>query len=294
MKSLKKQIDPLVRLLDDPEPEIFGNVKDRLLSLGNDAVPHLMKGWEETENGLVQDRIEKIIHQIQFDALKADLKIWTLNESSDLLKGAILAARFQYPELDENKILKAVERIKKDVWLELKDDLTALERVKILNHIFFDVHGFGGNTLNYHDPSNSFINNVLETKKGNPLTLSLLYSVIAQDLHIPIYGVNLPEHFILAYLGEDEPITLEGTKIKNPGTRILFYINAFSLGTVFSHKEIDSFLKQLKIEPRKYYYEPCTNAEIIQRMFRNLNYSFKKQGKEEKMSELDQLIATLD
>ncbi|KAF5277932.1 hypothetical protein FQR65_LT15898 [Abscondita terminalis] len=63
--------------------------------------------------------------------------------------------------------------------------------------------GLSGNTANYHDPQNSYLNKVLESKKGNPITLACIYCVIAQRLDIPIYGVNLPKHFVLAYMNEE-------------------------------------------------------------------------------------------
>jgi regulator of sirC expression with transglutaminase-like and TPR domain len=102
----------------------------------------------------------------------------------------------------KKNLRKQVQQIKHDVWLEINDELTAMEKVKIINHILFDVHQFSGNIANYHAPQNSFINSVLETKKGNPVSLGILYMIIAQELQIPIYGVNLPEHFIVAYVDE--------------------------------------------------------------------------------------------
>jgi hypothetical protein len=88
-------------------------------------------------------------------------------------------------------------------------DLNPTEKVKILNYILYQVHGFKGNVDSYHDPSNSFLNQVLETKKGNPILLAVLYILIAQRLNIPIYGVNLPQHFVLAYLEEKGKSNLE-------------------------------------------------------------------------------------
>ena len=294
-----KELIHLIKLLDDTDEDIFSHVEEKLLSFGPDAIPVLEDAWSKSFDVLLQGRIEKIVHKIQFDALKAELKIWTLNESSNLLKGAILAARYQYPDLKEKTISDQVEKIKKDVWLEINDKLTALEKVKILNKIFFDVHGFAGNTTNYHAPQNSFINIVLETKRGNPLLLALIYSVIAQDLHIPIYGVNLPEHFVLAYLDTSETLLGKEKKIvrlkeKKPERSILFYINAFSKGSVFSVGDIHSFLKQLKINPEPEYFAPCTNIAIIQRMFRNLSFSYSKLGFAEKIEEINELMGSLE
>jgi regulator of sirC expression with transglutaminase-like and TPR domain len=135
----------------------------------------------------MQQRIENIIHKIQLDDLSRELQQWTENGSVDLMKGALLVARYQYPDLNEEQILNTLEKIKKDAWLEMNPNLTALEQIKILNHIFFEVHGFSGNTQNYHAPQNSFINIALETKKGNPLMLAILYLEVARSAEIPVY-----------------------------------------------------------------------------------------------------------
>jgi regulator of sirC expression with transglutaminase-like and TPR domain len=287
-----KELHALINLLDDPDENVYGMVKDKLLSLGHDVIPILENVWEMGDpfNNLVQIRIETIIHKIQFDNIFNQLRNWSKEGAGDILTGALLIARYQYPDLDENKIKLKIDQMMRDVWIELNDHLTALEKVRVLNHIIFDVHGFSGNTTNYHAPQNSYLNNVVESRKGNPLSLSLLYAIIAQKLNIPIYGVNLPQHFILAYLdnGElSEPEMLSEDKV-------LFYINPFSRGTVFSKKEIDAFLKQLNLNTDSAYYLPCSNLEIIKRLIHNLIYSYEKLGYPAKKQELQELMRALE
>jgi regulator of sirC expression with transglutaminase-like and TPR domain len=204
------------------------------------------------------------------------------------LEGAILIAKYQYPDLDEERIINKIEVIKRDIWLELNPNLTALEKVRVMNHIIFEIHGYSGNTANFHAPQNSYLNNVLESKKGNPLSLSILYSVIAQSLGLPVYGVNLPEHFILAYKDEFEDLELEDHPYG-----VLFYINTFSKGTVFGKREIDTFLKQINMQPLDMFYSPCTNVDIVRRMLRNLIAAYEKLGYPEKVQDLEQLILAL-
>ncbi|HNP50139.1 MAG TPA: transglutaminase-like domain-containing protein, partial [Bacteroidia bacterium] len=205
--------------------------------------------------------------------------------SRELIKGAILVARYQYPELQEEMIQRQLDKMRKDAWLEMNDDLTAMEQVKVLNKIFFDIHGFSGNTQNYHAPQNSYINIALETRKGNPLMLSLLYLEIARSAGVPVYGVNLPEHFVLCYRDElNDPVNI------NDHSKILFYINPFSKGDIFNRKEIDTFLQQLKIPQENSYYEPCSSKDMIQRLIRNLMNSYHKLGFMDKVEELQQLM----
>jgi regulator of sirC expression with transglutaminase-like and TPR domain len=285
----EQELNALISLLDDPDETVYGEIEAKLLTLGHTVIPLLEHAWENSFDSVFQQRIEHIIHKIQFDSIEGQLVSWARRDQSNLLKGILLVARYQYPDLDEPKIIKQIEQIKQDVWLELNNNLTALEKVRVINHILFDVHGFGGNTTNYHAPQNSYINNVLESKKGNPLSLSIIYLIIAQDLSIPIYGINLPEHFVLAYVDEESHFPVYG---ETPN-KVLFYINPFSKGAVFSSKEIDAFLKQLKLPLEQTYYEPCPNSDIIKRVFRNLILAYEKQGYPSKVKEIENLLAVL-
>jgi regulator of sirC expression with transglutaminase-like and TPR domain len=282
-----KEVIALITLLDDPDEQVYSEVRNRFIVLGPPAIPHLETAWENSFEALMQKRIEIIIHSIQFEALQKALKDWNDNESDDLLKGILLLARYQYPDLDESKVYKQIAQIKQDVWLELNEDLTALEKVKIVNHILFEVHQFGGNITNYHAPQNSFINNVLESKKGNPLMLSVIYAIICKELDIPVYGINLPQHFVLAYVNDNA--NLIDVNNKTLSDNILFYINPFSKGLIFSQKDIDQFLKQLNLDPDNKYYLPCSNIDIVKRCINNLVYAYEKLGYMEKLDELKRL-----
>lgn len=288
----RNELNALISLLDDPDESVYKHVSTKFLSLGQEVIPVLEDAWEHSFDTLIQNRIENIIHQIQFDIIKGALQDWAHPEKQNLLDGAMLIARYQYPDIDFKKIQKQIDQIKHDVWLELNNNITALEKVKIINHILFDVHNFSGNTTNYHAPQNSYINNVLESKKGNPLLLSIIYTIIAQSLDIPIYGVNLPEHFILCYV-DVEHMGVPSTK-GNVGSNVLFYINPFSKGTVFGQKEIDAFLKQLKLEQLPIFYEPCSNLEIMKRLLRNLITSYEKLGYPDKSEELKTLLSSIE
>jgi regulator of sirC expression with transglutaminase-like and TPR domain len=286
----KNEVHALISLLDDPDEQVYSHIKEKLLSMGADVIPVLESAWENSFDSLLQQRIEGIIHRIQFDNMRRSLREWSLPEQQNLLTGALLVARYQYPDLDEAHIRRHIEQIKQDIWLELNNNLTPLEKVRVINHILFDVHGFSANTTNYHAPQNSYINNVLESKKGNPVSLSIIYAVIAQDLRIPIYGVNLPEHFILAYVDNSPGFSLDADNTD----RVLFYINPFSRGAPVNKKEIDAFLRQQRLEPKAEFFTPCSNLMIVRRLLNNLIMSYEKLGYPTKVDELRQLRDALD
>jgi len=280
----------LLVLLDDPDQSVFDTVKEEFYKQGIAIIPDLEQAWESTFDEFARERIEEIIHDLQFRELKNDLQNWKSNNQEDLLQGAWLIARYQYPDLPYEDINTKIEQIKYDIWLELADNLTALERVKVINHIFFEIHKFSGNVKNYFSPVNSFLNQVLEMKKGNPISLAIIYSTLAKRLEIPVYGVNLPKNFILAYMDEQ----LENHHLPIEEKDVLFYINPFNRGLVFGKREIDLYLDQQKLEQQVEFYKPCSNLAIIRRIVQNLTYSYEQLGFSDKVNDMKELMDLLD
>jgi regulator of sirC expression with transglutaminase-like and TPR domain len=277
-----KEISSLIHLLDDPDEGIYLHVEEKLRTLGVPVIAPLEAAWEKSFDPLLQSRIENLIHKIQFERIVHELDLWRLGGGFDLLQGLIIINKYQYPDLDEEAIIRMMDEIKRDAWLEMMYNMNAVEKVRLLNNVFYNIHGFKGNTKNYHDPQNSFVGKVLETRKGNPILLAAIYAIVAQRLDIPIYGVNLPRHFILAYMDEH---------IKDENDGVLFYINAFNRGQIFGRHDVLSFLKQLNLPNDKQFFLPCDNFAIISRVLRNLQSSYSQAGTMEKASEIERLLA---
>lgn len=285
------EIEALINLIDDPDEEIYAQVREKIVSIGEEVIPRLENIWELNSFGVeFQQRIEDIIHIIQFDSVYTSLELWAKDGGKDLFEGALMIARYQYPDLDELEARENLMKIRQDVWLELNDDLTALEQVKVFNHVIFDIHGFRGNKKNYHAAQNSYINTVLETKKGNPLSLSVLFIVIADSLGIPIYGVNLPNHFLLAYMDEYNVMRFLEGREASEDQDVLFYINAFSKGTIVHKSEITTYLEQLNLEEKDEFFNPCSNIDIVNRLLNNLIHSYDRLGYPDKVKELKKLF----
>lgn len=287
----------LISLLDDDDDEVLHHVESKLLSLGKDVIPILESQWGSIGNPDHQQKIEDIIHRIQFKQLLSDLKTWYDSPVQDLLEGVCIIARYRYPELDKQAIINELDKIRLDIWLELRYELSSYEIVRIINNILYEVHGFKGNTDHYHDPQNSFINHVLESRKGNPIMMSVIYILIAQRLQLPIFGVNLPQHFVCAYREEMKDRNFDPFNVTSDPSpeygRVLFYINAFNKGSVFSKSNLEQFLRQIKVEPRLEYFEACNNVDIVKRVLRNLVVSYEKTGKPQKVNDVKEMLLTL-
>jgi regulator of sirC expression with transglutaminase-like and TPR domain len=276
------ELTALVNLLDEPDETAFSKVKEKLFYFGKEALPLLVNARDDVFDSQVQERIDQIIHKIHLDDVTAEFTSWLNTGSSELLKGFMLISRTDDPLLDEDPIIQEVEQIRMDAWLEMNDNLTALENVKVLNHIIFHVHYFDGNKTDPMAAENFFLPSLLKSHKGSSLTLGMLYLIIAQKLNIPIVGVNLPQHFILAYLSEenvDQPTVDD----------IQFYLNPMNRGSVFTRREIELFISQLKIQADISYFAPCSNIDIIYRLIENLIIIYDQQNLTEKIDDLEYL-----
>lgn len=281
------ELNALISLLDDPDESIFEHINQQILAQGPKIIADLEQAWEASKSPLQQQRIENLIQKIQFSETSFALNQWIASGGKDLLEGSIIIAKYQFPDLNEKKIHSYIDQLKQDIWIELNPNLTALEQVRVINHILFEVHHFIGNNSDFHHPHNSFINMVLESKRGNPLSLSIIYAILAQRLSMPIYGVNLPQHFILAYMGGDSTFGLYDL---DKNKEVLFYINAFSKGTIFNRNEVEVYLQQLKLTPNDNYFYPCSNIEMVKRMINNLIFAYDKLGNELKTEDMKLLL----
>jgi regulator of sirC expression with transglutaminase-like and TPR domain len=273
----ERKFNALISLLDDDDHEVVAHVEKELITLGDDLIPLLEDAWEKNFNPIVQKRIEEIIHHLQFQLMNERMEKWVKEGGTNLLEGLWILNTFQYPEVELLTLEQEIHQLYYEVWVEFQQEASPLEQLKIINNIFFGKLKFAPNSKNFHSPANSMISQVLATRKGNPISLCALYMMITQKLGLPIYGVNLPNLFILTYKSEETQ----------------FYINVFNRGIIFTKEDIDNFLHQLNLKPMDVFYQPCSNIDILIRCFRNLIISFDKLGEPGRSEELKQILVRI-
>ena len=272
------QLKALISLLDDDDREVVEHVEQQIRQMGGQMIPFLESEWEGSFNPELQKRIEEIIHDLQYESVLDRMRDWKNGGGMDLLEGLWIVATYQYPDLSLAKLRQDVEQLYYDAWVDFKPDMHPDEQIKAMNSAFFSKLKFAPNTKHFHSPANSMINQVLESRRGNPITLCILYMLIAKRLNLPVYGVNLPNLFVLTY--------------KN-SSGVQFYINVFNRGLVFTTKDIDQYIDQLNIKRLETFYQPCTNADIVRRVLRNLTLAFEKNGDTERVREVEQILNTV-
>ncbi len=186
-----------------------------------------------------------------------------------LLEAAICLAQDEYPDLDVEQILGDVDQLMARLKRRLPDDASDLQRLRTLNQFFFRDLGFGGNINDYYDPDNSYLNTVLRTRRGTPITLAVLWLELALGLGLNARGVAFPGHFMV--------------KVNLPKGQVV--IDPFS-GQSLSREELAERLEPFRQRnglmdefdvPMGLYLQSAPPREIISRMLRNLQEIHKTQ-----------------
>lgn len=285
----KTVVISLIKLLDDPDPEIFETVRRRLVSMGEDVIEELEKAWEICTSEVFQSRAEDIIQRIQYNITYRDLKIWAKSEERDLIDAAIIIAKYQYPDLDTVVLKEKISAIVNDIWLEINDKLTALEKIRVINHILFDIHKLTRISTKQLPSKVSFINYLINNQKGSPVLMGLFYAAIAQKLGMPVYGVDLPRSFILAY----RDLYYSNIEGEEDTYQVLFYINPNNNGSVFSKREISHFIKEHKLADHPKNYSPASNIVVVMRLIDEMVYSFQEENNEYKAKDCQEMLNML-
>jgi regulator of sirC expression with transglutaminase-like and TPR domain len=277
------EIKALLSLLDDSDPEVAAHVHQQVATLGEAVIPVVEEIWEASLDPEEQHRLEELVHRLQFEGLQRRLAAWRTSGAEDLLEGMWLVNQYQYPDADLPALHRALDEYYYEAWVMLRPDMHPFDQVKAVNYVLFRQARFAANTQNFHSPANSALSRVLESRRGNPLTLCVIYLLLARRLGLPIHGVNLPNLFILTW----KPPHGAGTGDAQ------FYINAYNRGLLLTREDVANYVQQLGLPPADIYFEPCAPLDIVRRAFRNLALSFEKLNEPDKVIEVNLLLDVL-
>jgi hypothetical protein len=284
-----KEISALLQLIDDPDDEVFDTVAEKLLNYGREIIPKLEQLWEVTADENVQERIESLIHRVHYNDLQGEFLEWSKSKSPELLRGAILVAKYQFPDLNIPSILTQFDQIRRNVWLELNNYLTPLEQVNVFNSILYNYYKFQGHELTEREPKYFFINQVLESKHGNSYSLGVLYLALCELLDIPVFAVDLPRQFVFAYID-----TLHHFYKQDDASEqhIQFFVDPIN-GMVYTQRDVDTYLRKINASDRESYFAPLTSKRVIFKMLEELALCYRYKREEHKAEEIQQLMNIL-
>lgn len=284
------EINALFKLIDDPDEEVFKTISDKLLDYGSPIIPDLENLWENTLEESTLERIEKMIYKLRFQDLREAIIIWKSNPSPSLLEGALLVTKFHFPELSTDTLRHQMEKIRRNIWLELNNYLTPLEQANVLRNILFNYYQIKGVDVDYENPESFLISSPLQSKKGNAFSNALLYTELCHQLEINAQFINIPKQCIIAFYAADwDP----EEKYSHPQEYIQFYVEG-TTGHPFSQKDLDQYFVRSNIEPKNNYYRSLSNIEIIKRNLLELAKCFQSPTLQYKQKDLIELAHLLD
>lgn len=281
-----KEIAALLQLIDDPDEEVYSTISNRIIDYGRNIIPNLENLWETTVNEHVQSRIEMLIHKLHFIDICDELKSWRSDPERDILRGAFIISKLQYPDLAITPILQEIEKIRRNIWLELNSFLTPLEQAHVLSSILYSYYKLQSQEVAYQQPDIFLPHKVLQTKKGNAYSIGLLYYGLANLLNLPVKVINIPRQFVLAYYNEN--MEDDEQNVEYPD-QYHFFVDP-STGRPFTHDDIENYFKRISVPIVPSYFKPLTHKQILVSWMEEFSKCFQYEDQAYKQQDIDDLI----
>ncbi|TAE57480.1 MAG: hypothetical protein EAZ76_07130 [Nostocales cyanobacterium] len=200
------------------------------------------------------------------------------DEAINLAKAALYIAQEEYPHLDPEEYLNAFDTMATELEDRLPSSPYPLRMIQSINQYLYEELGFSGNKIDYYDPRNSFLNDVIERRTGIPITLSLVYMEVAKRVNFPMVGIGMPGHFL----------------IRPDIADIEIFVDAFNGGEVMFTQDCQERLSQIyqqSVTLRPEFLDVVSNKHFLARMLTNLKYIYlKNQDLEKTLSVVERIL----
>ena len=257
--------DALLGLLDDPSPTIHRALLARFRQLGPSA-RDLLTQTSRGNNRHLAWHARAYLEELNFVDPVAEFREFIQSLNYELETGALMLARTVRPDLDIGACIEQIETIAHRCRELIVEPSSTREKCRIINRVLFHECGFHGNIENYTDPNNSFLDRVLSRRRGIPISLSILYLLVAHRLGLELEPIGLPGHFMVGCFSDATP----------------FFIDAFDGGLFRSPEEIFVFLRSHHLSVQLSDLAPTPIREVLCRSCRNLAHHYHTQGNTEK------------
>ncbi len=257
--------EAFLSLLDDTNPAVRRALLAHFTALGATAAPFL-QSVARGSNRVLARHAAWFLDELQFSDPIAEFRGFIRSLNYELETGALLLARTVTPRLDAGTCCTALDQIAARCRELIVEPSSAREKCRVLNRVLFHEWGFHGNVEHYTDPKNSFLDQVLARRTGIPLSLSVVYLLVAGRIGLTLEPVGLPGHFIVGCFSDDLP----------------FFIDPFDRGVFRDAEEIFDLLRSNNITPKASDLAPTPVREVLCRNCRNLVNHYTAAGEPER------------
>lgn len=256
----------LLSLIDDPDKSVREAVHSKLAEMGENAVEEMERLVPQLSEKISPEYLTSFISDLRLDHTLGKLRNYLSNPDPLLMDGLLLVTSALRPETDRVKYITIVQDIAEDMLTDISDKRTAVENLEIFNYIFYQRVGFKHVDESVTKRENAYITDVIESKMGNIFTIPLCYFLLARYAGLPIYPVISGRSFTPAYMDNND--------------EVLFYINIYKDGLIFSGKEWDSSLS-----PRV-----GLDKALVSIYADHLNYLFKAEDDKEMIRIMEKVL----
>ncbi len=274
------QLPAMLKLLDDDNAEIQKLLRENILRQAIAVILEkdlLLKQLEKPDANRLRGFLRELHIPIVTQAIKSllDAKM----DDIDLENGAMILSYWFDPDTSCTSQKLHLDMLADDIDAILPENAAAIDVIGHMSNYLFAKKFFRGNTSDYYNPGNSILHRILETGQGIPISLSMLYMLIARRLRVPIYGVGVPGHFIVKYDDGKEEI----------------FFDPYNKGRVFTRAHCQDLLMQLNVEDPEAILAGCTNLDMLARMLRNLHMIYTSHSAEkEKAKEVKSFLSLFE
>ncbi|MFQ5639831.1 MAG: SirB1 family protein [bacterium] len=277
MNRTQNEIRALITLLGDDDQNVVEVARKELAQQAQQALPILKEIGLSDSEGRIRIQAQALIEEIRLADLEERFKSLLVSPDFDLERGCFILAKIEYPKLQRARYVEILDRHALEIQRQIHDLRNERLIVDSINYYLFEEIGFRGNLNAYYDAQNSFINRVLDQHLGIPISLCAIYLFISQRLHLPIYGVSFPRHFLLKYRKEKD----------------LFYIDVFNRGKILTREDCANIIYNQGMAFYESYLSTTPPMEIFARMLRNLILIYQHNNQSHKIITLEKIFSDL-
>jgi len=249
--------EALVELLDDSSPVVRKALLSEFQAMGSQGVEFL-QGISHGHNRLNGRYANWYLTELKFADPISEFRDFIRSLNYELEIGMLLMCRTVYPEFTVSECCSQLDSIAARCRQLIIEPMSIREKCRVINRVLFHEYGFTGNVEHYSDPRNSFFNQVLERRKGIPITLSILYVLVADRCDIRLETIGVPGRFMVGCFDEREP----------------FFIDPFQRGLLRTPDDVFDLIRQNNLVPKVSDLAPTPVREVLCRCCRNLAQHF--------------------
>jgi len=272
------EIKSLITLIDDEDESVYAVARERLLSYKESVLEFIP--FIEDKNTVAEKRLSEVREILIRASFKEQLRKLKRDQEGDidLEDGVFLFARQRYKDLDVARYVVQLNQYASELKEKLSSNTDETEILRRVISFFTEEKSFVGNRDDYYSEENHYINRVLDTKIGIPITLSVVYLLVGRRIDLPIQGIGLPGHFVLRFSFGNSHI----------------YFDPFNGGKILSRSDCEEIVTNLGFKFTEEYLQPVSNKQILERMLRNIILTLEKKHENERIETIRQFIDTIN